>query len=77
MFASDVQYITRFALMENSFGSSEHAQTLMEHVLTTYPGRIPSWMTYIDMLTKSGQINLARYDFMLFFYYFNLSIIFL
>lgn len=55
-----VQYITRFASMENSFGSSEHAQTLMEHVLTTYPGRIPSWTIYVDMLTKSGRIDLAR-----------------
>ncbi|XP_075221764.1 ribosomal RNA Processing 5 isoform X2 [Lycorma delicatula] len=55
-----VQYITRFALLENTHGSPEHAQTLMEHVLTTYPGRTPTWITYIDMLTKSGRIDLAR-----------------
>ncbi|XP_039276445.1 protein RRP5 homolog isoform X2 [Nilaparvata lugens] len=55
-----VQFITRFALLENALGSFDHAQTVMDHVLMTYPGRIPAWTTYVDMLTKSGHIDLAR-----------------
>ncbi|RZF43471.1 hypothetical protein LSTR_LSTR001732 [Laodelphax striatellus] len=55
-----VQFITRFALLENALGSFDHAQTVMDHVLMTYPGRIPAWTTYVDMLTKSGHTDLAR-----------------
>lgn len=52
--------ISRFALIENSDGSSEEAQTLFEQVLTSYPSRIDVWSMYIDMLTKSNKIDLAR-----------------
>lgn len=66
----DVTMISRFALIENSDGSSEEAQTLFEHVLTSYPARIDVWNIYIDMLIKSNKIDLARYYFI--FLHFNI-----
>lgn len=56
----DITMISRFALIENSDGSPEEAQTLFEHVLTSYPSRIDVWSIYVDMLTKSNKIDLAR-----------------
>lgn len=58
---TDVTMISRFALIENTNGSPEEAQTLFEHVLTSYPSRIDVWSIYIDMLMKSNKIDLARY----------------
>ncbi|XP_050429060.1 protein RRP5 homolog [Adelges cooleyi] len=58
---SHVSMISRFALIENSEGSSEEAQTLFEHILTSYPSRIDVWSIYIDMLVKSNKIDLARH----------------
>lgn len=52
--------ISRFALIENTDGSPEEAQTLFEHVLTSYPSRIDVWSIYVDMLIKSNKIDLAR-----------------
>ncbi|XP_060864639.1 protein RRP5 homolog [Metopolophium dirhodum] len=57
---SHVSMISQFALVENSNGSPEEAQTLFEHVLTCYPSRIDIWSVYIDMLIKSNRIDLAR-----------------
>jgi len=59
---SHVTMISRFALIENSDGSPEEAQTLFEHVLTSYPSRIDIWSIYVDMLIKSNRIDLARYS---------------
>jgi len=56
----DITMISRFALIENTDGSSEEAQTLFEHVLTSYPSRIDVWSIYVDMLIKSKRIDLAR-----------------
>ncbi|XP_060834850.1 protein RRP5 homolog [Rhopalosiphum padi] len=58
---SHVTMISRFALVENSDGSPEEAQTLFEHVLTSYPSRIDVWSIYVDMLIKSNRIDLARH----------------
>lgn len=59
-YLKDVTMISRFALVENSDGSPEEAQTLFEHVLTSYPSRIDVWSIYVDMLIKSNRIDLAR-----------------
>lgn len=56
----DIAMITRFALVENSVGCSEEAQTLFENVLTSYPSRTDVWSIYVDMLMKSNRIDLAR-----------------
>ena len=52
--------ISEFALMENSDGSPEEAQTLFENVLTCHPSRTDIWCLYVDMMTKSNRIDLAR-----------------
>jgi len=52
--------IREFALMENSHGSSEEAQTLFEDILTCYPSRIDIWRLYANMLIKSNKMDLAR-----------------
>nr|CAD7403211.1 unnamed protein product [Timema cristinae] len=54
-----VVVITKFAQLEQQFGSPERAQTLMEQILVSYPGRIDVWSSYVDMLVKSGRIDLA------------------
>ncbi|KAK7591228.1 hypothetical protein V9T40_002841 [Parthenolecanium corni] len=55
-----ISFISRFALLENKYGFSEKAQTLFEHVLTTYPARTDVWSCYVDMLVKSNSIQIAR-----------------
>jgi len=52
--------ISEFALVENSDGSPEEAQTLFEHILTCHPKRFDMWNLYTDMLIKSKRIDLAR-----------------
>ncbi|GLG95212.1 Uncharacterized protein GBIM_02242 [Gryllus bimaculatus] len=55
-----VEVLTRFARMENEWGETERAETLMENVLTSYPKRIDVWSVYIDMLVKSKKFDIAR-----------------
>ncbi|CAG2065281.1 unnamed protein product [Timema podura] len=55
-----VMVITKFAQLEQQFGSPERAQTLMEQILVSYPGRIDVWSSYVDMLVKSGRNDLSR-----------------
>ncbi|CAI6366524.1 unnamed protein product [Macrosiphum euphorbiae] len=57
---SHITMISEFALMENSDGSPEEAQTLFENILTCHPSRIDIWCLYVDMMTKSNRIDLAR-----------------
>lgn len=60
MFVSDLNLISKFALLENKHGFKEHAVTLFENMLITYPGRVDVWSVYVDMLVKSGNIDQAR-----------------
>ncbi|XP_069678974.1 rRNA biogenesis protein RRP5 isoform X2 [Periplaneta americana] len=55
-----VEIISKFAQLENRLGEPERAQTLMEHILTSYPKRIDIWSSYVDMLVKNGQLDAAR-----------------
>ncbi|XP_067012114.2 protein RRP5 homolog [Anabrus simplex] len=55
-----VEIIMKFALLENKFGEPERAHTLMEHILTSYPKRVDVWSSYVDMLVKSGSLDIAR-----------------
>jgi rRNA biogenesis protein RRP5 len=57
---TDVEIISKFALLENRLGEPERAQTLMEHMLTSYPKRVDIWSSYVDMLVKNGQLEAAR-----------------
>ncbi|CAH0392949.1 unnamed protein product [Bemisia tabaci] len=55
-----VDLTVRFAHLENRLGDQERAQTLFEHILTTFPKRIDVWISYVDLLTKANRIDLAR-----------------
>ncbi|XP_049957178.1 protein RRP5 homolog [Schistocerca serialis cubense] len=55
-----VEVISRFAHLENKHGSAERAQTLMEHILASYPKRVDVWCSYVDMLVKAEQFEIAR-----------------
>jgi rRNA biogenesis protein RRP5 len=57
---ADVEVISKFAHLENRLGEPERAQTLMEHILTSYPKRVDVWSSYVDMLVKKGQLESAR-----------------
>lgn len=57
---TDVEVISKFAHLENQLGEPERAQTLMEHILTSYPKRVDIWNSYVDMLVKNGQLEAAR-----------------
>lgn len=52
--------VSRFALLENKNGFPDQAQSLFENLLTSYPKRVDLWFVYVDMLTKSGNPQLAR-----------------
>ncbi|KAJ9583610.1 hypothetical protein L9F63_022054, partial [Diploptera punctata] len=55
-----VEVISKFAHLENRLGDTERAQTLMEHILTSYPKRTDIWLSYVDMLVKKGLHDAAR-----------------
>ncbi|XP_046676983.1 protein RRP5 homolog isoform X3 [Homalodisca vitripennis] len=55
-----VNLLCKFALLENQYGFGEQAQTLFEHILTSYPKRTDVWSVYVDMLVKSDKIEVAR-----------------
>ncbi|XP_063228605.1 protein RRP5 homolog isoform X2 [Bacillus rossius redtenbacheri] len=55
-----VPTICKFAQLEQQLGSAERAQTLFEQVLASYPQRVDVWTSYVDMLVKSGSVDIAR-----------------
>ncbi|XP_023288402.1 protein RRP5 homolog [Orussus abietinus] len=55
-----VNLMLRFAQLEFKFGDNEVAQTLFERILSSYPQRVDIWSSYVDALTKSGDIEIAR-----------------
>ncbi|RLU17008.1 hypothetical protein DMN91_011077 [Ooceraea biroi] len=55
-----VNLLVRFANLENKFGDKERAQTLFEKILTSYPKRVDVWSCYVDCLTRSEDIDIAR-----------------
>lgn len=57
---SDVDYMIKFALMTTKYDLHDFSQTIFEKVLSSYNKRLPIWFTYINMMTKNGQIEIAR-----------------
>ncbi|KAL6430719.1 hypothetical protein ACFW04_006937 [Cataglyphis niger] len=55
-----VNLLVRFANLENKLGDKERAQTLFEHILSSYPKRVDVWSCYVDCLIKSEDIDVAR-----------------
>lgn len=59
-FILDVEYMVKFALMTSKYTLHEFSQTIFEKILSSYNKKLPIWFTYIDMMTKNGQIDIAR-----------------
>jgi rRNA biogenesis protein RRP5 len=52
--------MVKFALMTSKYNLHDFSQTVFEKILSSYNKKLPIWFTYIDMMTKNGQIEIAR-----------------
>jgi rRNA biogenesis protein RRP5 len=52
--------MVKFALMTSKHNLHDFSQTIFEKILSSYNKKLPIWFTYIDMMTKNGQIEIAR-----------------
>lgn len=52
--------MVKFALMTSKYDLHDFAQTVFEKILSSYNKKLPIWFTYIDMMTKNAQIEIAR-----------------
>lgn len=52
--------MVKFALMTSRYNLHDFSQTIFEKILSSYNKKLPIWFTYIDMMTKNGQIDIAR-----------------
>lgn len=57
---SDIAAISQFAILCNKHGEKYHAHALFEQILVSYPKRIDCLSQYVDILIKSGDIDIAR-----------------
>lgn len=57
---TDIAAISQFAILCNKHGEKYHAHALFEQILVSYPKRIDCLSQYIDVLIKSGDIDIAR-----------------
>lgn len=57
---SDLDYMVKFALMTSRYGLHDFSQTIFEKILSSYNKKLPIWFTYINMMTKNGEIEIAR-----------------
>lgn len=55
--------MVKFALICNRHEHSEFAQIIFEKILTTYSKKLNIWFSYIDMLVKNEDIEIARQTF--------------
>lgn len=55
--------MVKFALLSNRHEQPEFAQIIFEKVLTTYSKKLNIWFSYIDMLVKNEEIEIARQTF--------------
>ncbi|KAL7034408.1 hypothetical protein ACKWTF_007951 [Chironomus riparius] len=55
-----LEYMTKFALMMSRHNIHDFSQTIFEKILSTYSKNLSIWFTYIDMMTKNGDIEIAR-----------------
>ncbi|CAO1404946.1 unnamed protein product [Diamesa tonsa] len=58
-----VDFMIKFALLNNRYAQTDFAQVIFEKILTTYNKKLPIWFTYIDMLIKNKEIEVARQTF--------------
>ena len=52
--------MVKFALMTSKYELHDFAQTIFEKILSSYNKKLPIWFTYINMMTKQGQIEISR-----------------
>ena len=52
--------MTKFALMMSRHNIHDFSQTIFEKILSTYSKNLSIWFTYINMMTKNGDIEIAR-----------------
>lgn len=52
--------MVKFALMTSKYALHDFSQTVFEKILSSYNKKLPIWFTYINMMTKNGQIEIAR-----------------
>lgn len=50
----------KYALMTSRYELHDFAQTIFEKVLISYNKKLNIWFTYIDMMVKYGNIEIAR-----------------
>lgn len=52
--------MVKFALMTSRYDLNDFAQTIFEKIISSYNKKLNIWFTYIDMMIKQGEIEIAR-----------------
>jgi rRNA biogenesis protein RRP5 len=52
--------MVKYALMTSRYELHDFAQTIFEKILSSYNKKLNIWFTYVDMMIKQGQIEIAR-----------------
>jgi len=55
-----IEVITKYAMAEFDYGSSDRGRDVFEELVKSYPKRTDLWHVYVDKETKSGNIAHAR-----------------
>ncbi|XP_070492073.1 rRNA biogenesis protein RRP5-like [Chironomus tepperi] len=55
-----LDYMTKFALLMSRHNIHDFSQTIFEKILSTYSKNLSIWFTYINMMTKNGEVEIAR-----------------
>lgn len=52
--------MVKYALMTSRYELHDFAQTIFEKIISSYNKKLNIWFTYIAMMIKQGQIEIAR-----------------
>lgn len=52
--------MVKYALMMSRCEIHDFSQTIFEKILSNYNKNLSVWYTYIDMMVKNGQVDIAR-----------------
>ena len=58
--SSHIDTTKAFALLEFKHGEAERGRTIFEGILSSFPKRIDLWSVYLDMETKTGDLETTR-----------------
>ena len=56
----DVTIISKSAQFEFKYGDIEHARTMFDSLLSSYPRRFDLWCVYLDMMIQTNDITTVR-----------------